>query len=74
MITVHVHWPDAPHVWNVAVRHERPAQQLVPPAAHVWPAPTHAAAWQVPAVAPAGMAQLLPLQQSDVVVHAVPCG
>jgi hypothetical protein len=73
MITVHVHWPEAPHGRNVDVRQPRPEQHDVPPAEQLWPAPTHEDAWQVPLIAPAGITQVLPLQQSDVVVHVAPC-
>jgi hypothetical protein len=74
MVTVQVHWPDPPHGVKTASRQANPAQQLVPPAEHVWPGPTQDATWQVPAVAPAGTTQLLPLQQSAVVVQTPPCG
>ena len=71
---MHVHWPAAPQGKSRPSRHARPAQHERLPAAQPWPAPVHAAVWQVPDVIPPGMVHESPLQQSAVVVHTPAAG
>jgi hypothetical protein len=55
------------------LRHASPAQQLVPPAEQLWPAPTHEFGWQVPVV-PLVITHAVPLQQSAALLQTAPCG
>jgi hypothetical protein len=73
MITAQLHRPVVPQGSPSTSRQRRPVQHTVAEV-QVWPAAAQVEAWQVPVVAPPGMAQVKPVQQSAEPVHVAPWG